>query len=129
MADGTSQAKARLAYQLVQDRALYQIFNQPMEDETPGSRLRQFGMVIVLIDLHIRGQAGTVTKIVDVTGMTRGAVEEVLRPLGERGLVKSTWIKNSIGRGKARLFFIAQSAFPRDVSLAQNGMNGTDSCR
>lgn len=64
-------------------------------------------MMAVLVDFHSKGQAGTVTKIVDATGMTRRAVEDVLAPLEERRLVKSEWIKNTIGRGKARLYYIA----------------------
>lgn len=86
-------------------------------------------MMAVLIDLHIEGQSGTVTKIVDVTGMTRGAVEGILSPLEERGLVKSNWIKNSIGRGKARIYFIAHDALNGVLPLAQSGVDGTDTCR
>ncbi|WP_235897431.1 MarR family transcriptional regulator [Neoaquamicrobium microcysteis] len=95
---------ARLAFQLRLDLALHNIMTTCLRDETPGARLRQFGMMVLLMDLAAREAPLTVSTIVETTGMTRGAVEQVLSALDERGLIAAQWTKNSSGRGKARLY-------------------------
>lgn len=101
---------ARLHYQHILDKALFQILENPLAGETPGSRLRQYGMMVVVLDLVVRSEAITVSRIVTTTGMTRGATEELLLVLVERGLLTATWSRNSVGRGKARIFALAESA-------------------
>ncbi|MCW8060545.1 MarR family transcriptional regulator [Agrobacterium tumefaciens] len=102
MADGISSARTRVSMQFIMDLALNQILFDPFGDETPGARLRQFGLMAVLLDLKSRNEPLTVTRIVEITGMTRGAAQEILEALETRGLVTSTWVKNTKGRGKAR---------------------------
>lgn len=77
-----------------------------MRDETPGARLRQFGMMVMLMDLAAQGAPLTITTIAETTGMTRGAVELILQALEERGLVTTKWTKNASGRGRAKLFHL-----------------------
>ena len=48
----------------------------------------------------------TVTRIVEITHMTRGSAQEFLEALEVKGLVTSTWVKNAMGRGKAREYRI-----------------------
>lgn len=95
---------ARLAFQLTLDLALHSIMTKHLRDETPGSRLRQFGMVVILTDLAAQGAPLTISTMAEVTGMTRGAVEVILRSLEERGLVDAEWTKNASGRGRAKLY-------------------------
>lgn len=94
----------RLAVQLRLDLTLHSILTVHLRDETPGSRLRQFGMMAVLIELAANGTPLTVSAVTTVTGMTRGAAELILKSLEERGLIKHHWTRNSIGRGKARTY-------------------------
>jgi DNA-binding MarR family transcriptional regulator len=97
---------ARLAFQLRLDLARHNIMTIHVRDETPGSRLRQFGMVVVLADLAVQGAPLTISTIAEVTGMTRGAVELILQSLEARGLVTTRWTKNASGRGRAKLFHL-----------------------
>ncbi len=107
MAERTSKATVKLGYQLVHDLMLHQIMTRPLDKETPGSRLRQFAMITIMLDLCRSGKAITVSNIIDVTGMTRGAVDDTLSPLEERGLIDAFWTKNSLGRGQAREYKLA----------------------
>lgn len=99
-----SAPSARLAFQLTLDLALHTIMTRHLRDETPSSRLRQFGMIIVLMDLAVQGTPLTISTLAEVTGMTRGAVEVILQSLEQRGLVAARWTKNASGRGKARIY-------------------------
>lgn len=101
---------ARLHYQHILDKALLHILGNPLAGETPGSRLRQYGMMVAVLDLVVRSEAITVSRIVASTGMTRGATEDLLLSLVERGLLTSGWSRNSVGRGKARTFALAEYA-------------------
>ncbi len=93
MAERISKATVKLGYQLVHDLMLHQIMTRPLDKETPGSRLRQFAMITIMLDLCRSGKAITVSNIIDVTGMTRGAVDDTLSPLEERGLIDAFWTK------------------------------------
>ena len=107
MTEGSSEATAKLGFQLIHDVMLHQVVGFPLAGETPGARLRQYAMVTVILDLHCKGEPITVSNIVAVTGMTRGAVDEVLRFLERRCLIEATWTKNSKGRGQAREYRLA----------------------
>lgn len=106
MTVGISETKAKLGFQLVQDVMLHQVMGHSYAGETPGARLRQYAMLTVILDLHCKGESITVSNIVAVTGMMRGAVDEVLAALERRGLLTATWTKNSLGRGQARTYRI-----------------------
>lgn len=95
---------SRLAFQLTLDIALHTIMTIHLPDETPGARLRQFGMMVVLMDLAARGAPLTITNIAETTGMTRSALEQILHALEERCLIAARWTRNSSGRGKAKLY-------------------------
>lgn len=77
---------------------LHQVVGFPLAGETPGARLRQYAMVTVILDLHCKGEPITISNIVAVTGMTRGAADEVLVP-GRRGLYqrRNPWDKKLNG--------------------------------
>jgi DNA-binding IclR family transcriptional regulator len=61
-------------------------------------------MMAVLMDLAAKGTPLTISTVADATGMTRGAVELILHPLEERGLVEARWTRNTSGRGKAKIY-------------------------
>jgi len=107
MTTGSSEARAKLGFQLIHDVMLHQVVGFPLAGETPGARLRQYAMVTDILDLHCKGETITISNIVAVTGMTRGAADEVLGALGRRGLIEGSWTKNSMGRGQAREYRIA----------------------
>ena len=117
MADSNSSARARLSSQLLMDIALNQILFRPLADEAKGSRLRQFGVMALL--LLSRGQPVTLTSIIGMTGMTRGAAQEVLNSLELRRLVRCEWVTNSAGRGRARIYLIAQATLSPDLALSR----------
>lgn len=106
MTEGISEATAKLGYQFLHDLMLHQIMRCRLDSETPGSRLRQYAMITVMLDLHCSSKPMTVSNIVAVTGMTRGAVDDVLSSLEARGLVSAFWTKNAAGRGQAREYRI-----------------------
>ncbi|WEX75118.1 MarR family transcriptional regulator [Sinorhizobium numidicum] len=85
----------------------HEIFDNPLADETPQSRLKQIGMMSVLYIMHQGHQPLTLSNIVENTGLTRTGVTETIDPLVERGLLTERFVKNSMGRGKARQFEIA----------------------
>jgi len=106
MTADTSEATSKLGFQLIHDVMLHMVMGFALVGETPGARLRQYAMVTVILDLHCKAEPITVSNIVAVTGMTRGAVVEVLGSLEGRGLVETSWTKNSMGRGQARVYRI-----------------------
>ncbi len=86
----------------------HEIFDDPLEDETPQSRLKQIGVIgVVLYIMHQGHQPLTLSNIVETTGLTRTGVTETVDPLVGRGLLTESFVKNSMGRGKARRFEIA----------------------
>ncbi|ACP22476.1 conserved hypothetical protein (plasmid) [Sinorhizobium fredii NGR234] len=85
----------------------HEIVDNPQEDETPQSRLKQIGMMSVLYIMHQGHQQLTLSNIVELTGLTRTGVTETIDPLVRRGLLTEKFVKNSMGRGKARQFDIA----------------------
>lgn len=90
-----------------------EIMSNPLPDETPNSRLRQLGMMSLLYSLHKADTALTITNVIQVTGMTRKAAQEAIDPLVARGLLKESWGRTSIGRGKARQYEIAPEIFSK----------------
>ncbi|TCU21298.1 hypothetical protein EV130_111155 [Rhizobium azibense] len=84
-----------------------EIFDNPLEDETPQSRLKQIGMMSILYIMHQGHDTLTLSNIVETTGLTRTGVTETVDPLVRRGLLTESFVKNSMGRGKARRFEIA----------------------
>ncbi|WP_085034682.1 MarR family transcriptional regulator [Ensifer aridi] len=92
---------------------LREILDNPMEDETPQSRLKQIGMMSVLYFMHQGHQALTISRLTEITKLTRTGVAETIDPLIRRGLLTETFVKNSMGRGKARQFEIAPEIFEK----------------
>lgn len=92
---------------------LHEIMDHPQEDETPQSRLKQVGMMSVLYIMNQAHQALTISNIVEITKLTRMGVTETIEPLVKRGILTETFVKNSMGRGKARQFEIAPEIFER----------------
>lgn len=86
----------------------YQVFGQLLAGESAGSRLRQYGLMSIIVELHAQRIPITITSLAEITGLSRPSLEELLNPLVERGLLTESWVKNSLGRGKARQFAIAK---------------------
>lgn len=59
---------------------LSRIVDNPQEDETPQSRLKQIGMMSVLYIMHQGHQQLTLSNIVELTGLTRTGVTETIDP-------------------------------------------------
>jgi hypothetical protein len=91
----------------------HEIMSKHLPDETPNSRLRQLGMMNLLYSLQKTDTALTITSVTQVTGMTRKAAQEAIDPLVARGLLKESWGRTSIGRGKARQYEIAPEIFEK----------------
>ncbi|MEF0941610.1 MarR family transcriptional regulator [Rhizobium sp. BR 362] len=92
---------------------LQEIMGNPREDETPQSRLKQVGMMSVLYIMHQGHQPLTISNLVEITKLTRMGVSEVIEPLIARGMLTETFVKNSMGRGKARQFAISDEIFEK----------------
>lgn len=93
--------------------ALHEVFDNPVEGETPQSRLKQLGMMTVLYRMHQMGEKLTLANIKAVTGMTRNTVKESVDPLVARGILQETIVKNSVGRGTAWQYEFAPTVFER----------------
>jgi DNA-binding transcriptional regulator GbsR (MarR family) len=99
---------------------LREIMDHPQEDETPQSRLKQVGMMSILYIMHQGHQALTISNLVEITKLTRMGVSEVIEPLLKRRMLTETFVKNSMGRGKARQFEIAPEIFERLRAFGQS---------
>ena len=109
----TSALNAHWQSQLFSAYALQEVFDKPVEGETPQSRLKQVGMMTVLYMMHQGHEKLTLSNIIKITGLTRNAVAESVDPLIERGILTETIVKNSMGRGTARQFEFCQEVFDR----------------
>jgi hypothetical protein len=98
----------QLAHSVLSAVTTYHVFGQILDGESPGSRLRQYGLMAIILELHAQRIPITITSLAEVTGLSRPSLEELLNPLVKRGLLTETWVKNALGRGKARQFAIAQ---------------------
>jgi hypothetical protein len=93
--------------------AMSEIMDNPIEGETPQGRLKQLGMLSLLYTLHLADVPLTLTNITEKTGLTRGGAVEPIDQLVARGLLKENWVKNAMGRGKAREFEISEALFAK----------------
>jgi len=93
--------------------SLQEVFDKPIEGETPQSRLKQIGMMTVLYMMHQRGEKLTLATIKKITGMTRNTVKESIDPLVARGILQETIVKNSAGRGTAWQYEFHPDIFER----------------
>ncbi|WP_090427436.1 MarR family transcriptional regulator [Ensifer sp. OV372] len=109
----TSALNAHWQSQLFSAYALQEVFDKPVEGETPQSRLKQVGMMTVLYMMHQNHEKLTLSNISQITGLTRNAVAESIDPLIERGILTETIVKNSMGRGTARQFEFRPDVFDR----------------
>ncbi|WVT77612.1 MarR family transcriptional regulator (plasmid) [Sinorhizobium chiapasense] len=109
----TSALNAHWQSQLFSAYALQEVFDKPVEGETPQSRLKQVGMMTVLYMMHQNHEKLTLSNISQITGLTRNAVAESIDPLIERGILTETIVKNSMGRGTARQFEFSPDVFDR----------------
>ncbi len=100
----------------------HEIVDNPLEGETPQSRLKQIGMMSVLYIMHQGHQQLTLSNIVEITGLTRTGVKETIDPLVRRGLLTEKFVKNSMGRGKARQFEIAPQILEKIQSFQRDHM-------
>ncbi|TJW00097.1 MAG: hypothetical protein E5W97_30030 [Mesorhizobium sp.] len=87
--------------------SMNQILANPVEGETPSAHLKQIGLMTVIGCLKSEDPVITITRLTELTGLTRSAVAETIGPLVERGLLVEKMGKNSMGRGVARQFEIS----------------------
>lgn len=99
--------------------SLREILEKPLEDETPQSRIKQIGLLNVLYMMHQAHEPLTLSSVIRITGMTRGGVIETMDLLVQRGILKETLGKNSMGRGTARQFEFARHVFDQIRSTAE----------
>ncbi|MCZ7866010.1 MULTISPECIES: transcriptional regulator [Agrobacterium] len=88
-----------------------EILEKPIEGESAQSRIKQIGMMNILYLMHQAHQKLTLSKVIEITGMTRGGVVETIDLLVRRGILKETLGRNSMGRGTARQFEFSQQVF------------------
>jgi DNA-binding MarR family transcriptional regulator len=90
---------------------LRSIMDNPMDEETAQSRLKQIGMMSILYHMHIGQVPITLTNIMGETGLTRSGVAETVDQLVQRQILMETIERNTLGRGTARRFHIAPKLF------------------
>lgn len=91
------------------DAVIDEIFGQPQPDETPASRLKQVGLMMMLHRMQRQGVETTMPRTVAATGVSRAAATVILKPLLTRGTLIESRIRNVTGKGHAiRLDFCAQ---------------------
>nr|WP_051108336.1 hypothetical protein [Rhizobium giardinii] len=83
---------------------LNQILTNPLDGETPASRLKQVALIMVIGKLQGDELPITLTRLIEITGLTRGGVGQAVGPLVQRGLLIEEMGKNAMGRGMARQF-------------------------
>lgn len=108
-----SQLQSRWHNTIYATLTTHEIMSNPLPNETPNSRLRQLGMMNLLYSMNKADTALTITTVTELTGMTRKAAQEAIDPLVVRGLLKESWGRTSIGRGKARQYEIAPEIFDK----------------
>ncbi|MQW86384.1 MarR family transcriptional regulator [Sinorhizobium saheli] len=96
--------------------SMNQILANPLDGETPSAHLKQIGLMTVIGCLKSDDPLITITRLTEITGLTRSAVAETIGPLVERGLLVEKMGKNSMGRGTARQFEISP-AFMQTLGL------------
>jgi hypothetical protein len=88
-------------------RIMREIMDNPIGSETPQARLKQVGMMMVLYAMVQAQQPLTLTRIMEITHLTRSGVKETVDQLIGRKILTETMVKNALGRGMARQFEIA----------------------
>lgn len=83
------------------DTVIGLIFDQPQPDETPASRLKQVGLMIVLHQMKRQDIETTIPKMVSSTGVSRAAATVILEPLLRKGMLLETKVLNVTGKGHA----------------------------
>lgn len=86
------------------------ILENPLENETAASRLKQIGLMIILKQMADKNVETTVTKIIEMTGLSRPATFVLMKPLTDRGLLVEETVLNSQGRGRATRFVIGSAS-------------------
>lgn len=84
-----------------------------LADETPSAKLRQFGMLVYIIELVGQDKPITLTSLVDESGLARSAIGDIMDKLVERGCLVESMGRSAWGRGKARQPKIRASIFDR----------------
>lgn len=102
-----------------------QILGKPLAEESATSHLKQIGLMSVICASSVDQDILTISKLVEVTGLTRSGVIETIDPLVKRGLLIETMGRNAMGRGTARQFEIAP-AVKSAVSAIFNRPLGLD---
>lgn len=81
-----------------------QILGNLLKGETPTARVKLIGLMTLITALHNEDPTITLTRIIELTGLTRGVLAQDMNALVQRGLLIETMGNNSMGRGLARQF-------------------------
>ncbi|QOF75369.1 hypothetical protein IG197_32985 (plasmid) [Aminobacter sp. SR38] len=81
-----------------------QILGNPLEGETPTARVKLIGLMTLIGVLHSEDPTITLTRMMELTGLTRSVLAQDMHALVQRGLLIETMGNNSMGRGLARQF-------------------------
>lgn len=86
-----------------------QILRNPLEGETPTAHMKLIGLVTLIGALHSEDPIITLSRITELTGLTRSTLSQDMNALVQRGLLIETMGKNSMGRGMARQFELSSA--------------------
>lgn len=88
-----------------------QILDNPLDGETPTSRMKQIGMINLIYQMQLTNIETTITNIMNISRLSRDAVYESTTPLLTRKLLLEEQVLNTAGRGRAYRLVIPEEIF------------------
>lgn len=85
----------------LEDAVIEWIYSNPLDGETPASRLKQVGLMMFLHRMKRRDIKTTIPTMVAGTGVSRAAATIILEPLLKRGILIENRVLNVTGKGHA----------------------------
>lgn len=77
------------------------ILDNPFDDEPAQARLNQFALLNIHHHMQISAKKLTLKDILELKGLTRGSIYQTVDLLAKRNLISETFVKNSLGQGRA----------------------------
>lgn len=87
------------------------ILDNHLPGETSQSRIKQIGMLSIMHYLQHLGLDVTAETLVKRSGVARGSLDQVMKPLIDRGLVREELRPNKIRRGKELVYHFDKALF------------------
>jgi len=97
-----------------------QILDNPLDGETPTSRMKQIGMINLIYQMQLTNIETTITNIMNISRLSRDAVYESTTPLLTRKLLLEEQVLNTAGRGRAYRLVIPEEIFGSGPFLTLN---------